>query len=292
LPEAPLPTFDGRFENWLTFKNAFNSMISSQTDLTDIDKLHYLKSTLIGEAGNKIKIFSIDGINYIKAWELLERSYEVKRILITRHLSALINLPALDKETTEGLTKLADDAQQHVASLVTLGVSVGQEMIVHILETKMPKGTLDKWEASLARDAFPKLEDTYEFLYKTAVCASRRERPKVVESEKNKSEPPSKKRRFDPPNRAFITKAVHNCIVCKGKQYPLYSCDSFKLLPVTQRIETVKNAKLCYNCLRSHRGSPCKFSNCTVCQKRHNTLLHLDKQTNNQDSSNNAAQSK
>jgi len=43
LPEAPLPTFDGKYENWLTFKNAFNSMIGSQADLTDIDKLHHLK---------------------------------------------------------------------------------------------------------------------------------------------------------------------------------------------------------------------------------------------------------
>jgi len=83
LPEASLPTFDGKFKNWLTFQNAFDSMIGSQTDLTDIDKLHYLKSASLTEAGNKIKIFSIDGVNYTKAWELLEQSYEIKRILIT-----------------------------------------------------------------------------------------------------------------------------------------------------------------------------------------------------------------
>lgn len=38
LPEAPLPMFDGRYEDWLSFKNAFNNLIGSQTDLTDIDK--------------------------------------------------------------------------------------------------------------------------------------------------------------------------------------------------------------------------------------------------------------
>ena len=48
------------------------------------------------EAANKIKIFSIDGINYSSA--LLEQSYEVKRILISRYLSLLINLSALEKE--------------------------------------------------------------------------------------------------------------------------------------------------------------------------------------------------
>jgi len=60
LPEAPMPTFDGKYENWLSFKNAFHSMIGSQTDLSEIDKLHYLKSALTGDAANKIKIFTLD----------------------------------------------------------------------------------------------------------------------------------------------------------------------------------------------------------------------------------------
>jgi len=145
LPDAPLPMFDGKYENWLSFKSTFNNMIGSQTDLSDVDKLHYLKSALTGEAANKTKIFAVEGINYSNTWELLERSYEVKRILISRHLSSIINLPVLEKETTIGLSKLADDTQQHVASLSTLGVSIGSEMIVHLLESKLPKLTLEKW---------------------------------------------------------------------------------------------------------------------------------------------------
>lgn len=176
LPQAPLPTFDGQYDGWLSFKNAFRNLIDTQSDLTDVDKLYYLKSALKGEAANKIKIFTIDGINYTKAWEILERAYEVKRILISRHSAGIRNLPSLDKESTEGLSKLADDAQQHVSSLKALGVSVGQEMIVHIIETKMPRKSIEKWEASLERDEFPSLDTLYEFLYKTAVCASKRER--------------------------------------------------------------------------------------------------------------------
>ncbi|RLU25413.1 hypothetical protein DMN91_001569 [Ooceraea biroi] len=74
LPEASLPTFDGKYENWLSFKNAFNNMIDAQADLTDVDKLHYLRSALVGEAASKVRLFAIDGINYRKAWEVLERS--------------------------------------------------------------------------------------------------------------------------------------------------------------------------------------------------------------------------
>jgi len=59
LPEASLPTFDGNYESWLSFKNAFINMIGSQSDLSDADKLYYLKSALTGEAANKIKIFFV-----------------------------------------------------------------------------------------------------------------------------------------------------------------------------------------------------------------------------------------
>ncbi|XP_067208501.1 uncharacterized protein [Linepithema humile] len=276
LPEAALPTFDGKYECWLSFKNAFHNMIGSQIDLSDIDKLHYLKSALIGKAANKVRIFEIDGINYSNAWDILERSYEVKRVLISRHLSLILNMPVLEKESSNGLSKLADDTQQHVAALSTLGVAVGPEMIVHILESKLPKITLEKWETTLERDEFPKPDQMYEFLYKTAVCASKRERAKTTEIEKNKIEPPSKRKRYCSSNQAFVLNVSRNCVICKVKKHPLYLCEKFKQLPVHKRVETVKNANICYNCLRSHRGSPCKFSSCTICQKRHNTLIHQD----------------
>lgn len=278
LPEAPLPTFDGKFENWLSFKNAFHAMVGSRTDLSDVDKLYYLKSALKDEAASKIRIFAIDGTNYANAWELLERSYEVKRILISRHLALILNMSAVEKENTNGLSKLADDMQQHLASLNALGVSVGSEMCVHILESKLPKNTVEKWEASLERDEFPKLEQLYEFLYKTAVCASRRERARIIDSECN--EPPNKRKRGISSNQAFLTNTPRNCIACKAKRHPLYLCDKFKTLSVPKRIEMIKGAKLCYNCLRSHRDKPCKFSNCTICQRKHNTLLHYDKYAN------------
>ncbi|XP_018359896.1 PREDICTED: uncharacterized protein LOC108759104 [Trachymyrmex cornetzi] len=280
LPEAPLPTFDGTFEKWLSFKNTFSSMIGSQTDLSDIDKLHYLKAALIGEAANKIKIFEVDGINYLKAWEILERSYEVKRVLISRHLSLILNLPPLDKETTSGLSKLADDTQQHLASLTTLSVSVGPEIVLHILETKLPRSALDKWEATLERDEFLKLEQMYEFLYKSAVCASRREKSKILDSEKGKGEPSQKKKRMLSSNQAFVSVASRNCVACKVKRHSLYQCNKFRQLPIPKCIEVVRSARVCYNCLRSHRDTPCKFSNCTIRQKRHNTLLHFDKPMN------------
>lgn len=183
---------------------------------------------------------------------------------------------ALDKESIDGLSQLTDDTQQHLASLNTLGVNVSSEVVVYIIKSKLPSATLEKWETSLERNEFPSLESNefpslYEFLYKTAVCASKREKSKLSESEKGKGEPPTKKKRGHPSNQAFISNASRNCIACNIKRHPLYVCDKFKQLSVPKCIETVKNAKLCYNCLWPHLGKQCKFSNCTICQKRHNS---------------------
>lgn len=67
LSEASLPKFDGRYENWLSFKNSFLTMIDIQTELSDVEKLQYLKSALTGEAANKLKILAIESSNYNKA---------------------------------------------------------------------------------------------------------------------------------------------------------------------------------------------------------------------------------
>ncbi|XP_011629838.1 uncharacterized protein LOC105422235 [Pogonomyrmex barbatus] len=275
LPIASLPCFECRYENWLSFKNLFLAMIDTRTDLSDVEKLQYLKSTLIGDATNKLKILSIEGSNYSKAWELLKRAYEVKRILISRHLSLLINLPALERETTDGLSKLADDAQQHVASLNALGVVVNSEILVNLIEDKLPKFTAEKWEETLDRDEFPRIDDLYEFLYRTAVRVSKRSRIEDHKRDDNKYLPPAKRGRIL--NKVLLVNATNNCVACRNKKHPLFQCDKFKQLDVSKRVEVVKRAKLCYNCLRSHQGKFCNYSNCTICQRRHNTLLHFDK---------------
>ena len=48
LPEASLPKFSGKYEDWLSYKDGFESMILNQNDLNKIEKLQYLKSAITG----------------------------------------------------------------------------------------------------------------------------------------------------------------------------------------------------------------------------------------------------
>ena len=46
LPEIKMPTFSGTYSGWPAFKELFTGMILNRTGLTDVAKLHYLRSLL------------------------------------------------------------------------------------------------------------------------------------------------------------------------------------------------------------------------------------------------------
>lgn len=118
---------------------------------------------------------------------------------------------------------------------------------------------------------------SYTNMYKTAVRVSKRSRVEAFKHDDGKESSSAKRGRMS--NKTFMINAIRKCPVCKVKQHMLFRCDKFKELSVPKRVEAVKNAKLCFNCLRSHLGKPCTYTTCTICQKRHNTLLHFDKHT-------------
>ncbi|XP_054720895.1 uncharacterized protein LOC129230517 [Uloborus diversus] len=70
LPEISLPKFNGKYEEWFLFKEQFNSIINSNSSLSDSQKLYYLKSSLIGRAK---EIETIDD-TYQSLWKALTES--------------------------------------------------------------------------------------------------------------------------------------------------------------------------------------------------------------------------
>lgn len=46
LPTISLPSFDGSYDGWLEFRDTFLSMIHNSNQLDDMQKFHYLRSSL------------------------------------------------------------------------------------------------------------------------------------------------------------------------------------------------------------------------------------------------------
>lgn len=67
-----------------------------------------------------------------------------------------------------------------------------------------------------------------------------------------------------------------SCVYCKGKHY-IFQCSSFLKLSSEDRNKEIRAKRMCLNCLRStsHQAKDCRSSTCQTCNKKHNTLLHI-----------------
>lgn len=83
-------------------------------------------------------------------------------------------------------------------------------------------------------------------------------------------------------NKATITfnsKTTQNtCPIC-SEQHLLISCTTFQSMSPRERYNEIKKTSLCHNCLKgNHRTIDCRASTCEKCQRRHNILLHFEKE--------------
>lgn len=139
LPELKIPEFDGNPEDWSGFHDLFKSLIHDNYQLTNIQKLHYLRASLRGDAARIISSLSISAYSYTVAWKLITDRYEDKNLLIKQHISALFSVPPLCGESAAGLSELADEFEKHVKILDTLETKAQHwdSVLVELLFSRM-----------------------------------------------------------------------------------------------------------------------------------------------------------
>uniref|UniRef100_A0A1L8D8F5 Uncharacterized protein n=1 Tax=Nyssomyia neivai TaxID=330878 RepID=A0A1L8D8F5_9DIPT len=66
------------------------------------------------------------------------------------------------------------------------------------------------------------------------------------------------------------------CYCCKN-YHKMFHCEFFRSRRVTNRWSMTKKSHLCSNCMQGrHPVRECKsMNNCKICNKRHNTILHV-----------------
>lgn len=152
LPTITIPSFNGEYSMWPSYKNSFNHLIAGNQILSNLQRLHYLKSSLKGDALQLIQHYDLADGNYQAAWEKLISRYDNKNFLVAAHLKSLIHYPAQSKDTASNLRSLIDSFTDSVNGLHTLGISTeGWDPIIiyHFIE-KVSRETHSLWQASQA----------------------------------------------------------------------------------------------------------------------------------------------
>ncbi|XP_070530017.1 uncharacterized protein [Cardiocondyla obscurior] len=300
LPPISLPPFDGNLDKWEQFRDRFNSLIIQNRDLTDFARMHYLLSCLTGCALECVRDLAVTADNFDSAWQALNSRFENKRRLIRTHLSTLLNLPVISRESAGDLQALLDKVTSSLTSLKNLNrrpKDLWSDILVHIICQRLDASSRKSWSIKTSdSDDLPSYTDLLEFLRHRrralddlVVPASRQivAKPsprKITASTASSNLAPVPAAAVSPvsaPANAHHVSSpagpASRCPICQARHY-FNSCPSFVKGSLSHRRSLVQTHKRCFNCLGGNhvsRDCPSKYT-CRTCHQRHHSLLHDD----------------
>lgn len=277
--KAPIPTFDGRYESWPRFKSMFLDIVGRCSD-SDAINLHHLEKSLVGDAANIIDSRTLADNNYAHAWEILEERYENPRVIVDIHIGGLLSMKRMGKESHKELRELVDTCTRHIEDLKFMEQTTDNTaglIINKVLISCLDPNTRKLWERTLAHGELPNLDDTLKFLKEQCQVLERCEADLSIPSKQIPAKSPQVSNK--PPGAKVHTAASDSkfvsCQFC-SKTHFNYQCPEFRKLSIPDRVTKVKEANLCFNCLRhGHRSVNCSSKRvCAKCSKHHHSLLH------------------
>jgi hypothetical protein len=268
LPNIHLPTFSGVFTEWITFRDSYNALINDNRDLSDIQKFHYLRSSLKSDALSTIEHLTLSNDNYQAAWELIQNRYENNRLLVQHHVRALFSLPTATPKDPKILRQILQTATSHLKALEAIKRPVDHwdDLLIYLISSKFDYQTTVAWESTLST-AIPVMKHLTDFL---------NQRCQILESlEINKINKQSQIQQRSSTHVSSQAKGqVSTCVICKQSHW-LYQCPTFLSLTTNQRSSEIRKHNLCDNCFRSgHKAAQCRSGSCKKCALKHNSLLH------------------
>lgn len=142
LPKIEIAQFNGHYENWTAFHDLFHSLIHTNESIDDVQKLQYLRSSVINEAETLIKSIPITEANYAEAWKRLKDRYNHKRFIVDSLLKSFFSQPKLMQESHIDIKILIDKSSETIQGLKLQGVPVDQwdVILVHVVVSKLDSG--------------------------------------------------------------------------------------------------------------------------------------------------------
>ncbi|XP_053968340.1 uncharacterized protein LOC128869760 [Anastrepha ludens] len=245
----------------------FTTCVIKDTALSNVQRMHYLKSSVQGEPEVMLRSFSVRDANFIIAWDLLQQRYDNTRRLVKSYLRNTVKLAAMPTESETSLRKLLDTVTESMRALQQLGRPTAQwdDWLIFLITEKLDSATVKEWEMSLGSPSeLPAYNDLVSFLEKRILGLEA----------KNKSKDFSQKSPHNQAVRSHQT-TFGRCPCCSGKHTLVY-CPDFRKKTSSAKLDLVHKAKLCKNCLKpGHTLDECSSTyTCQRCMQKHHTLLH------------------
>jgi Protein of unknown function (DUF1759)/Putative peptidase (DUF1758) len=265
LERISLEKFDGNYKNWKSFILTFFSLVEN-SNLPKIQKFHYLKNHLEGEAKKIIQHLPLTEDNYSSALQLIKDRFENSRKIKNSYIETLLQAKQIQNRSAEQLIALHDLINECLQALVNLGCNINDwgDLLIPILSKKLDFESYKQFEEQLQNPKeTPSINQFLKFL---------ESRYQTLDSIKYNKTSSQKTGHYKEKSVTSYVSTTQTCPQC-DRQHKLYMCNTF--IPVKQRSEKVHREKLCVKCLSHERTIQCKSTyNCKECQGRHHTLLH------------------
>lgn len=284
-PKIELPTFDGSSDQWIKFRDMFESLIHSKENITNVEKFSYLQSSIKLAPGesNVLDNFKICDGDYLAAWQAVCDRYNDKRKIIAMHCATMFDVKKMSCESASELRRIIDVFSSQLSALKQLGYVLGEHddfgnmIVVQFVLVRLDEHTLREWKKFHTADSatWKELNDflTAQWRSLDDVAITN-----LTSTGEVKAAPkPVKALVVSKPNNNKRSSGA-KCHLCYDSHF-LWSCPKFTSMSVDDRQKVVREKQLCLNCFSpSHqvRQCPSKFK-CKTCDKPHHTLLHFDR---------------
>lgn len=276
LPRIDIPKFNGSPSDWLSFKDLFNSLIIDNPSLSPVEKLQYLKTSLIGSASHLLKNTTLTSDNFQKAWDALISFYENKRLLVNSALQSLLSLKRMTKESSTEMEHLYTNIMQIYRTFDTLQrpVQMWDDFLVFIAVQRLDSESVKAWEHHLGSVKEPPTWTQFnDFLITRLLSLQAFEKSRTVKPF-NQYHPQVVKSHFQGKNKDVNSQKSVSCPLCSANHYTS-NCPQYSSKSIQQRIAIINKNRLCYNCLGTHKASCCRNTKrCLKCGHKHHTSIH------------------
>lgn len=131
--------------DWPEFWVSFEAAVHTNTTLSDVDKLNYLRSKVSDEALRTIEGVKLSNGNYAVAVQLLRDRYGDQQAIIDAHYTALMGLPVATEDAA-ALRVLYDKLESRFRCLAALKEDVYHIVFNSMITSKLPASVLQRME--------------------------------------------------------------------------------------------------------------------------------------------------
>ena len=269
LERIKLEKFNGDIRKYPKFREQFDLYVKPLCTLSQLPFI--LKSHLSEEVQEEVD--NVDD-NLDTLWSRLDKKYGNRSKQVDAILADIAKAPRGDSKSTLAMIKIVEKAYRDLTRMGRQS-EMQNGTILSMIEKKLPEEIRFEWIKCISEEEGDESEMRFDMMLELL----QKWRIRIEYDQAAIRKAPEKTVRT---NHATRRSDKEVCWIHTQEKHPIWVCQAFKTMPVSERVALTKQNKACHACLEvkcpgASDASKCKKKfKCPVdgCKDAHNKLLH------------------